>query len=195
MDKKEKIELRRQAFHFLLGIVIVVMYKTSLLTINLLFVIFFIGLVTSFLSLKYKIPLINWFLKNFEREKDFKRSPGKGTLMYIAGVLLALLMFKEDTALAAIIILAVGDSISHVAGKYFGRCRLKNLKHLEGTVAGIISASIAASTLVSPILAFLGSTAAMLLELVELKIGKMIIDDNLVIPIIAGLTIHLLQSA
>lgn len=193
MEKKEKLELRRQMFHLLLGIAIVVLYQINLLTIKILFVIFLIGLLSSFISLKYKIPIINWFLKNFERETEFKKNPGKGTLLYVAGVLIVLLLFEKNIALAAILILAVGDSVSHVVGKHFGKCRLKNSKHLEGTAAGIFFASIAASMFIEPKLAFLGSTAAMFFEVIELKIGQMMIDDNLTIPLIAGLTIYLVQ--
>lgn len=194
MGKKEKLEINRQIFHLLLGIMIVILYSIEILTINALFIIFFAGFVISLISLKCKIPIIHWFLKNFEREKDFKKNPGKGTLMYIAGVLITLLLFKENIALAAIMILSVGDSVAHIVGKYFGKYQFKNSKHLEGTLAGIFFASMAASMFVKPTLAFLGSTVAMVLELIELKMGKMIIDDNLVIPIIAGLTIYLLNS-
>lgn len=193
MEKKEKLEVRRQIFHLLLGVAIVILYSLEILTINMLFAIFFIGFVISLASRKCKIPVIHWFLKNFEREKEFKENPGKGTLMYIAGVLIALLLFKESIALAAIMILAVGDSVAHMIGKYFGRYRLKNAKHIEGTVAGIFFASVAASMFVKPTTAFLASTVAMVAEAVELRIGRMIIDDNLAIPVIAGLTIHLLQ--
>jgi len=193
MGKKETLEIRRQLFHLILGIVIVVLYSIEILTINVLFIIFFVGLITSLISLKYNVPIICWFLKNFEREKDFQENPGKGTLMYITGVLVTLLLFKENIALAAIMILAVGDSVAHIVGKYFGRYQFKNAKHLEGTLAGIFFASVAASMFVKPTLAFLGSSAAMILEVIELKMGKIIIDDNLVIPVVAGLTIYLIN--
>lgn len=190
MEKKEKLEVRRQIFHLLLGVAIVTLYSLEILTINMLFVIFFIGFIISFASLKCRIPVIHWFLKNFEREKEFKENPGKGTLMYIAGVLIALLLFKEDIALASIMILAVGDSVAHMIGKYFGKYQLKSSKHVEGTVAGIFFASIVASMFVRPTTAFLASTVAMIVEATELRIGRMIIDDNLVIPVIAGLTMY-----
>lgn len=195
MGKKEKLEVRRQIFHLFLGAAIVILYQARVLTITILFIIFLAGLITSLISLKYKIPVIHWFLKNFEREEDFKENPGKGTLMYVAGVLVALLLFKENIALAAIMILAVGDSVSHMVGKYFGKrkYRINNPKHLEGTITGIFFASVTASIFVKPTLAFIGSTVAMITEAIELKIGKTIIDDNLVIPLVAGLAMHLIQ--
>lgn len=193
MDKEEKLELKRQAFHLLFGIILVILYKTKVLTINSLFIIFLIGFITSFISLRCRVPVISWFLKNFEREEDLKCHPGKGILMYVAGALLVLLLFEENTALAAIMVLAAGDSVSHIFGKHFGKYRFKTSKHLEGTVAGIFFASLAASMFVDPVKAFIGSTVAMATEAIELKIGKVIFDDNLAIPVIAGLAIYLAQ--
>lgn len=195
MEKKETLEIRRQIFHLLMGALIVVLYQIKILTINIVFIIFLIGLIFSLISFKYRIPVIYWFLKNLEREQDLKENPGKGTMMYITGVLIVLLLFDEKIALAAIMILAVGDSVSHMVGKYFGKrkYRLENPKHIEGTAVGIFLASIAASLFVSSTLAFLGSAVAMVTEAIELRIGKTMIDDNLVIPVIAGLVMHLIQ--
>lgn len=195
MEKKEKLETRRQIFHLLLGVIIVVLYQLRILTINYLFILFILGLIISLISLKHKIPIIYWFLKNFERKQDLKKNPGKGTLTYIASSLIVLLVFKENIALAAIMVLAVGDSVSHMVGKYFGKrkYRLDNPKHIEGTLAGIFFASIAASLFIDSRLAFLGSAVAIITEAIDLRMGKTIIDDNLVIPIAAGVTMYLVQ--
>ena len=193
--EKDIIEIRRQVFHLILGLVIVSLYLIGALTQGTLLIIFFIGLITALLSKKYKIPVIYWFLKKFEREKDLKENPGKGVLTFIGGSLLALVFFEENIALAAIMVLAVGDSVSHIVGKHFGKRKywINSPKYLEGTVAGIFFASIAASFFVGSKLAFMGSAAAMILESIELKIGKTIIDDNLTVPLVAGLVMHLLQ--
>ncbi|MBM3199861.1 hypothetical protein FJZ53_02900 [Candidatus Woesearchaeota archaeon] len=194
MEEKESLERRRQVFHLLLGTFIVILYKIGILNTSILFIIFLAGFTLSVLSFRYNVPGIKWFLKRFEREEDFKKSPGKGCLMYISGVLITLLVFKEEIALAAIMILAVGDSVSHMIGKYFGRYKFSNAKHLEGTLAGIFFAGLVASMFVDYKLAFIGSVVGMLTEVVDLKIGKMEIDDNLIIPILAGLTMHLAQN-
>lgn len=194
MEEKEKLERRRQIFHLFFGTLIVFLYNLDVLNTSILFVVFLIGFIASFASVRHKIPGVNWFLRKFDREKDFKKSPGKGPLMYLTGVLIVLLLFEEEIALAAILILAVGDSVSHMVGKYFGRYKFKSSKHVEGTIAGIFFASIAASMFVNPQLAFIGSTVAMLTEVVKLKIGKIMIDDNLVIPVIAGFAMYLAQA-
>lgn len=189
MEEKEKLERRRQIFHLFFGTLIVLLYNIKVLSINILFVIFLIGFIVSFASIRYKIPGINWFLRKFERKEDINKSPGKGSLMYLTGILVTLLLFEEKIALAAIMILAVGDSVSHMVGKYFGKYKFRSSKHIEGTIAGIFFASITASIFVNPQLAFIGSAVAMLTEAVELRI-----DDNLVIPVIAGLAIYLAQA-
>ncbi|MCG2718553.1 MAG: SEC59/DGK1/VTE5 family protein [Nanoarchaeota archaeon] len=192
--KKENLELRRQAFHLMFGFVIVSLYMLNILTITNLTLIFFIGLVASLLSCKYNIPGVYWFLKNFEREKDIKTSPGRGVLTYMGGAILTLILFEEKIALAAIMILAVGDSISHLVGKHFGKRKylVTSKKHLEGTVAGIFFASLVASLFVGSKMAFIGSLAAMIFESIEMKLGKNIIDDNLIIPLVAGIVMSLL---
>jgi len=195
MSKKERLEIRRQIFHLLLGALIVFSYQLRIINIDILFMVFIVGFIISLISLKHKIPIIYWFLKKFEREEDLKKSPGRGVLTYIAGILVVLILFNEDIALASVMILAVGDSISHMVGKYFGKRRysLNNPKHIEGTIFGIFLATISASLFVGFLLAFLGSLAAMITEAVNLRVKDTIIDDNLIIPIIAASVMYLIQ--
>jgi dolichol kinase len=71
----------------------------------------------------------------------------------------------------------VGSRIGHL---YVGR------KTLEGFIGGLIAASLIASLFVSPVAGFVGSIAAMCLEL------SGIIDDNLTMPIGAGAVMFLM---
>mgnify|MGYP001611266033 CR=1 FL=1 len=123
------LELRRQIFHALLGLVLVILLNFDLINIKILIFILIIGLVISFLSNKYKIPVIKWFLEKFDREINIK---GQGVLTYFIGVIVALLLFEKNIALASIIVLALGDSFFHF-GK-FGNWKhpYNNLKFVEG---------------------------------------------------------------
>ncbi len=194
-EKSENIEVRRQVFHLFLGIAIITFYMLDLLTKDILMAVFVVGLALSLLSFRFRMPIIHWFLKNFERESDLRENPGKGPVTYVGGSLLALILFPESVALAAIAILAVGDSVSHMVGKYFGKAkyRKKSRKHIEGTIAGIFCASVASSFFIGPQLAFIASTIAMLVESIEIKIGSIILDDNLTIPLAAGLAVYFVQ--
>ena len=79
---------------------------------------------------------------------------------------------------------------------YYGK--FSDFKYLEGTFIGILVGALAALPFVSVIEAFVGSAVAMTLESIELSFemnsGKVLIDDNLFIPIIAGITIFILRN-
>ena len=123
--------------------------------------------------------------------------PGKGAIYFFVGALLAIKLFPMDIALASIMILALGDSISHIVGKNYGKTQLWINKHndklFEGTVAGIILGFFGAYGFVGPVLAFFGAAFAMTAELVEMKLGEAIIDDNILIPLVSGTVMLLLR--
>ena len=106
-----RLEVKRAIFHVAIGIAIILAsMKTRI--VWFLFFLLVAGLIISLLSLKYKIPLINWFLKNFEKPDYIRTFPGKGVLFFIAGCLLALKLFPNDIAFASIAIVSLGDPIS-----------------------------------------------------------------------------------
>ena len=148
------------------------------------------GCLFSLLKKKKKIPIIYPILRTFERPKQMKTFPGKGSFFLVMGSFIALVLFPEPIALAAIAIMAIGDSLTTLIGVYFGfiKSPTNNLKHLEGTALAIIAGTIAAFNFVSFEKAFIGAFVAMLFEALTIRHLDRVIDDNLLIPIIAGLT-------
>jgi len=190
-----KFEIRRQAFHICLGLIIVVLLINNILNSLILFVILLIGILLSILSKKFKIPVIYSFLKIFERKATLKTFPGKGTISFLIGCLLVLQLFDRDIALASIIVLTFGDSVSHLFGWHMGRKKhpLNCFKSIEGNIAGAITGFIGAMFFISPLPALLASFGAMTAEAVELKMNNRIIDDNIIVPLVAGTIIHLIR--
>jgi len=92
------------------------------------------------------------------------------------------------------VILAVGDSVTNVVGRYYGGVPnpWNKKKNIEGTIAGIIFAFMAASLFVSFSQAVFASIIAMFLESLDVQIGKWKIDDNLLIPLVAGMVMLVL---
>lgn len=184
-------ETRRQVAHLLSGLAIVLLFKLNILNIYFLGGLLILGGILSILSMRMKVPILYEVLKFFERPNDLKMFPGKGSFFLVFGAFLSFILFEEKIALAAIAIMAVGDSATTIIGIYFGKIKnpLNPKKHIEGTAIAIILATITAFNFVSFEKAILAASIAMIFETLTFKKLDRIIDDNVVIPIIAGYTI------
>jgi len=133
-------------------------------------------------------------LSAFLREGEAGRLSGMPP--YLAGVGLALLLFPEPAAVAAVLFLAFGDVAATTVGERGGRRRVGE-KSLEGTAAFFGAALLAGlasrAALGGPPLPALaaGAWSAALLELFMPSWA----NDNLVIPLAAALFMTLLGGA
>lgn len=188
-------EWNRQLFHIFLGIAIVALLTYGLLDKEEILIIIVVGIVLSYLSKKVKIPIILQLLQRFERKEDLKKFPGKGMIFYFMGVYFSLLIFPKEVAMASIMVLALGDSISHLYGLHFGKIKhpLSKTKFLEGTIAGFLAGFIGALVFLPWHEAFFASLAAMIVEAIEIKIGAEQVDDNLIMPFVAGAVVWLVR--
>ncbi len=186
-----RLEMRRQAFHIGLGILVVGLLHYKLINATTLFIILTIGFIFSMLTKKYNIPVISWFLKMFDREKS--NFPGEGAFFMVAGMFLVYGVFPRNIALAAIMVLTLGDSVAHLLGKGLGKRKFhKNTtKTWLGMVGGLIAGTLGAWVFVPFSLAFIGSLLAMLLEAIELKYMGYTLDDNIFVPVVAAIAMHL----
>lgn len=190
-----ELEFRRQIMHLLVGVLFVLLIYFNIFNVYIIFLILILGIILSIISKKIKIPFIYWMLKNFDRPSHIKSFPGKGPLFMICGILLSLVIFQKNVALASIMILSVGDSLSHIVGRYFGKTKhpLSNIKLLEGSIVGTIAAFLGAMIFVSALEAFFASVIAMGFEAFEIKAKKHLLDDNLVIPLLSGAVISIIR--
>lgn len=188
-------EWNRQIFHIFLGIGIVALLVYGFVNKEMILTAAIIGLILSYLSKKIEIPVIRNLLEIFERREDIGKFPGKGIIFYLIGVYVALLLFPKDVAMASVMVLALGDSVSHLYGLHYGKIKhpLSKTKFLEGTIAGFISGFIGAFVFLPWWEALLASFAAMIIEAVEIKIGTQQVDDNLIMPFVAGSVVWLVR--
>jgi len=188
-----KLEIKRQIMHIIFGIVIVLLLNFNLINATYLFIIFIFGLIISLLSTKLNIPVIHQFLRTFDREKDLEKFPGKGAIFYVLGAFIVVLVFPKDIALASIMILALGDSVSRLVGPFgYLKHPFHNEKFFEGVIAGAIAGFIGALFFISWLPALIASSISMLIEGLDLRIKNFKIDDNLLIPVVAGVVISLI---
>jgi len=195
MKKINGFEVNRQVFHILLGLIIVILLVYGFLSDKIILGLILIGILLSFLSRRIKVPIIYSLLHRFEREKEIKKFPGKGIIFYLIGIYISLLLFPREIAMASIMVLALGDSISHLYGLHYGKIKhpLSGTKFLEGTIAGFIAGFIGAFVFLPWHEAFFASLAAMISEAIEIKIGTEQVDDNLIVPIVAGTVVWLVR--
>ncbi|MBD3259220.1 hypothetical protein GF371_01155 [Candidatus Woesearchaeota archaeon] len=189
------LEFRRAVAHLILGIFVVffVLNTEVLFTVYCLLIAIFIGTILCAIMRKKRIPILYWFLLKLERKKNLRLMPGKGAIFFCIGSLITLLLFPKNVALASIMILAIGDSFANIFGP-LGRIRnvFHDRRKLEGAIIGFIGASFGAGLFVRPWIAILGALCAMLAELINLE--EFHIDDNLLMPVIAGIIMTLLAG-
>ena len=190
--KKMKLELKRALFHIAIcSAVILVSLKERI--VWPLFFLLVAGIIISLISKRYSIPGVQWFLKNFEKPNYIRTFPGKGVLFLIAGCLLVLKLFPDNIAFAAIAILAIGDPVSHIISGNF-RGKLLKKKSLSGLLLGIVLSSTAASIFVTFAYAFTAAVFALAAEILIIKLGEDPVDDNIIIPLVAGTILYLLMA-
>jgi len=192
------LETRRKTCHIITGVTVVLLHEHGYIGLTHLLILLALGSILTALSLKFKIPFIHFLLKTFGRPGE--RPPARGALSMVAGIIIALYLFEPAIAYASILILAFGDAFTGLIGH-----SLRNTTHVkktknpfsefrlvEATIFGIIMGTLTASIYVSITEAFLASGAAMFIESIEFKFDKHLIDDNLLIPLTAGLILTLI---
>lgn len=194
----KSLEFRRQILHIFFGLILIVFLKAHLLNSFLLGLLLLIGIPLIYVCKKnYRIPIIHHFLQFFEREKHLKQFPGRGIFFYLLGAFLTNLFFSLEITIASLAILAFGDATTNIIGQNFGKIRIlfKPKKSIEGLIGGICAGFLGACFFSNlPALALLiASSFAMLAEIPHLKIKNFPLDDNLIIPLVAGLTLQMLS--
>ncbi len=188
MNGDHELELKRKGMHVFFGTLFVVLYAYHLITPWYILILLLLGIVWTVLFRNQDIPGLQWVLDNFERKDiPFK---GMGVITMLVGIFVSFLAFERNIALAAVLVITWGDAASAVFGKLWGRHRFPwSRKTLEGTLAGIMFAFVAQLFFVPWLPALLAAVIAMLFESLDLK--KLHLDDNILIPLIAGLSLFL----
>jgi len=183
-----KTEIRRQIFHVIVGTaaILFLLYFGRLNAMILFGILFLLGLIVSLLVRKgFKIPVIEHALKYFGREKEHAL-PGKGALMFALGIFLVSMLFQRtEIIVGALMVATYGDAASAIVGKSIGKTKIWENYTLEGTVGGIVVATIPLLLLFPIHVSLITATLGMLAELLP-------IDDNIGIPHIAAAVLTLL---
>ncbi len=188
MDEKT-LEIKRKIFHVMGGLLLVLLIYLKIINQMVLVFILVLILLISFLSKKFKIPVVNFFLNNFERDINKKYFPARGVFTFMLGTFLSLLFFEKNIALASLMILTIGDAVSSVSSFYFKK--RKNRKTIYGTIFAMVFSFFAALVFIDYRMALPAAIIGMLVESIELKVYKnIVIDDNITVPLVSGFVIY-----
>ena len=128
--------------------------------------------------------LFNGMLRSHELEGKFT-----GASYVLIGSFISIIIFPKEIAVLALLFTAIGDTAAALYGKKYGKIKIWN-KTLEGSIVGLITCFIIALFFpqIPNIIKFSGAFAAMLIELLPIKI-----DDNLRIPLFSGIVMYCLS--
>jgi len=182
---EKALEVRRQLFHLVLGsLIAIAVWILKPVYGNLILIPLAIAIVLLYAIPKIKpdLKVSNHLLTRFERKKDVESFPYKGAIHYGIGIFFPIWLLEVNLACVIILILSVGDAMSTLVGKFYGRHRIGE-KSIEGTLAFTVSGFIAC-------LLFLKIAGRMDLARTALELtllGAFIemvskIDDNLAVP-------------
>ncbi len=193
------LELKRQLFHLLLGLIIIFLLRLKIIDWKILLLILIIGFVISVTHFFKRIALLRFFMDHFDRKSEFL--PGWGALTFFFGILLTVFLFSELAAIIGIIVLVFGDCFSTLIGFYFGSNKLpwNKSKTFEGLISGFLASIIGILLLsgmafskelflMSVIVSLLGS----IIESLSAKKHNYFTDDNILIPMFSALLAELL---
>jgi len=169
-----KLEYKRQLIHAAGALFIL---PLQIFGKDVMTIIIAILILASFVIGKYKQKKQNQMclIRDCTRKNEF---PMRGAITFLAGILFVVMLFPENMASAAIVVLAIGDSIATVIGVHFGKHKLliNKKKSLEGSLAFFASV-VAILWFFDPYKAVYVAIGVTLIEMLPL------VDDNLTVPI------------
>ncbi len=192
VKKEKQREFWRQCIHLFAGILFVALLSINALTKTIFFIITITAVIMYLFWRKNALSLFDWVFSKVERDNE---QAGSGAMWYCLGCFLVVILFPSTIAYASILILAVGDSISHYIGKFYGKIPhpWNKKKNAEGTIIATIFSWLATVFFVHWVIGFVTAVIVMNLEVIEWRIRKWKINDNLWMPIVSGCLIWMMQ--
>ena len=192
-------EWKRKLFHILLGAALIFLFWQDSIGAQTLAAILLVGVIVSGAFMVRRFKVIAWFLELFDRIEII---PGRGALTFIAGLALAAALFPKNIALAAMAIVTFADAAAAIAGTIWGRRAnpLNRSKTIEGSVAFLLFAFISSWLFVPAVGAYSAAITGTLVEAALPSASqrsiwlRLVLDDNLLIPLIVGLSLLIVTS-
>lgn len=193
VEKTGGLQPLRRLLHFGAGLIVVLAVTVGHVPrqtlIGVLSILFGLSLAADLLRLRWSHANRAFFRAFITLASPREAGKIASSTWYVLGVLLVFVFFPERIALASTLMLAVADPVGNLVGRTVGTRRF-GTGTWEGT-SGLVAASfLAALVFVPPVQAGVAALAVGLAETREWRY-----DDNLTVPITAGLVLSLLAAA
>jgi dolichol kinase len=186
-------ELKRKAIHLFALIIPVSYYFLPQTTALLIYI--FVALASITVDIirikKYHIGRVfTWILRPILRRHE--RRGFTGSSYILSAMVLSIIFFEKNIAVAVISFVIVGDLAAALVGRTFGKLKIINEKSLEGSSAFLVSCLLIIWAV--PDFPFgigvIGALVATVVEALPLPI-----DDNFTVPLFSGLVMEILYLA
>ena len=189
-----KLELKRKIWHIVMGLTFIFLVYDGLFDVTAVLGLLLISVIIVVVQKRRMSRVMHFIFEQIEREENLKENPALGMVFYLMGALIVMVILPREVFLAVMLILTIGDAAAPLIGQFGKKAYFYNKKKKwEGIIAGIIFGAAAAMFFVPWYEAILAASAAMILEGFDLKVMGWAIDDNFLIPIVAGIVIGLLK--
>ncbi|MFH2056269.1 MAG: diacylglycerol/polyprenol kinase family protein [bacterium] len=133
---------------------------------------------------KFLSPVFGQMIRPQEQNGNFT-----GALYILLSGVLCIILFNKFIAATAITFIIVGDVASAMVGRRWGKHKLRGSKSLEGSLA-FLAVALLVTAAIPNVPWAVGIAGAVVATIAEgLSIYR---DDNLTVPLAAGLTMYLL---
>ena len=214
-----KEEVNRKLLHIIAVVLPVLIFYgpiyydlTRLFMVGLIFFLFIFSLMIEFCRFKIK-SFGAWFTSAFGsmmRVDEKKQLTGATYVLGGSAICSLLSTYSEDIAVTAFISLTLfilGDAVAAIVGKAIGRIRVGD-KTLEGALGCFVCCAIVAglvfpqlpcfvkywgSDISTPEIIIIAATVS-ILEFFPIKFGRLILNDNLYVPVVTTVIMSLIHS-
>lgn len=181
----------REAIHIsgVLVSFISIYLRTRFMVAFLIFIVTAVYIASEFARIEgVNLPVISTITREAATKPEiheFVTNP----IFFAAGIMLALVLFPNPINYASIAIFTLGDGTATLFGRKLGKTvfPLNKGKRVEGSIFGFLFAFLGALLFVSHIEALVGAAIGMIMEALPTPV-----NDNLTIPLAAGLALLLL---
>lgn len=181
-------EASRKAFHLLILVVLVIYFSIEAQAGKQVALVSLVALLAFFLILEffrldmgYRMPIFSSLIRPREQNRMY------GVIFFLSATIISLAVFDVKIALTALLMTTFGDLIAAIMGKKYGTTLIFKNKTVIGSSSALITNVIVA--LVMTFILSINISIPLVMAFVATAVETLVdeIDDNLVVPVFAGL--------